>query len=110
MKKYYGNGGERVYPKTYWADQAEDTGKPVIVELQKREKGGQLFCSCNGEFLIDTRESCGFQCKDYDPRNGKSGCCRSAEQGFIGTGKYYSITEKGKVSRYDKPGDKEVIC
>jgi hypothetical protein len=95
--KYYSDGGERVYDKSWWADQAADAGMPVVVELQKREKGGDcLWCSIDGEFVY-THESCGLQCRDYDPRNGKSGCCRNASQGFIGTGKYYSINEQGRA-------------
>ena len=101
--KYYGNGGEVVYKKDHWLDQVWDTGKPVVVELQKREKGGEcLWCSELGEFIY-TRDECGKQCKDYAPRNGKSGCCKKAAPGFVGTGEFYEINEIGLVTRVEHP-------
>jgi len=32
----------------------------------------KIHCFCGD----DSRDTCGRQCKDYKPRNGKSGCCK----------------------------------
>jgi hypothetical protein len=98
--KYYSNGvGEHIYDKAWWRAEAHILGKPVRVELQKREKGGEfLWCAHHIDF-IRTSDTCGKQCKCYYPRNGKSGCCRLASPGFVGTGEFYEITEKGSIRR-----------
>ena len=42
--KYYSNGvGEHIYDKQWWQAEARILGKPVEVELQKREKGGEFY-------------------------------------------------------------------
>jgi hypothetical protein len=97
--KYYSDGGEIIYDLNYWIEQAWDTQKPVIVEGQKREKGGEMmWCSSEHDFCISS-EQCGKQCPDYSPCNGKSGRCTELKACFIGTGIMYRITEKGSVRR-----------
>lgn len=44
-------------------------------------------------FCGDTSEdSCGFQCKDYKPRNGKSGCCKHYTKKLYEHGEKVTIT------------------
>ncbi len=96
--KYYSDG-EFVYPASWWRDVADQTGKPIVVELQKRELGGEyLFCTNCRDFVL-TADTCGKKCSAYAPRNGKSGCCRLVTRGFTGTGEFYEINEKGKIGR-----------
>jgi len=48
-----------------------------VFEAHSDRIGGGIFW-CR-EYLFcgdDSSETCGRQCKDYEPRNGKSGCCR----------------------------------
>jgi hypothetical protein len=97
--KYYSNGEELAWKKSCWRDVAHNIGKPVVVELQKREKGGEfLWCAYYIDF-VRTNDTCEKQCKHYLPRNGKSGCCRLATPGYKGTGEFYEITEKGQIRR-----------
>lgn len=97
---YYSDGGEYVYNRKWWQDVAYDRQTPVVVELMKREIGGEPWCKYFGEF-VDTQECCGFKnCQNrYIPRNGKGGICTSLTKGFVGTGKKFRISEKGSVKR-----------
>jgi len=97
--KFYSDGGEFVFNLDHWKDRAYDTQEPVIVEGMRREKGGeQMWCTVDGDF-ITSNDSCGNQCRDYDPCNKVSGRCRNLTQGFVGTGIKYRITENGSVRR-----------
>jgi hypothetical protein len=102
--KYYSDGGEQVYGKIIWQDKANETGNPVIVELQKREVGGEMmWCAVEGDFCISS-EQCGKKCPNYCPCNGKNGRCTELKACFVGTGVYYRITEKGNVRRVKEKG------
>ena len=105
-KKYYmePGGAEYVYRFEHWTDVAYDNGGPIVVELCKREIGGEPWCTQFSEF-IDTSDVCGKQCNHYEPRNGKSGCCTQCVQGFIGTGQLYTVTEYGSVRRKQADDD-----
>lgn len=99
--KLYGRPNEEgvLFPVSWWKDQAYDAGKPVIIEGMKREIGGEMmWCDYEGEFVYST-EVCGRSCPNYCPCNGKSGRCTELKQGYIGTGIFYRITEKGSVRR-----------
>jgi len=91
--------GDLIYPASWWRDVADQMGKPIVVELQKRAKKAKyLFCTSH-RFFVLTANTCGMKCSAYSPRNGKSGCCRWATRGFTGTGEFYEINEKGKIRR-----------
>jgi len=99
--KLYGRPEEEgmLFPLSWWQDVAHDDGKPVVVEGMKREIGGEMmWCKSEGEFVY-SNDSCGNQCTEYSPCNGKNGRCRKLTNGYIGTGILYHITEKGSVRR-----------
>ena len=96
--KLYGrpNEGGMLYPLEWWQNVAYDDGKPVVVEAQKRDVGGEMYCSHFGEFV---ECGCSDGCEAYTPCNRKNGRCTSYKNSYIGTGILYRITENGSVRR-----------
>lgn len=95
MKLFTDGISEICFDKAWWLSEAKERKSSIRVELQMREKAGEcMWCACIGEFII-TKEECGKICPYYEPRNKKSGCCRYATQGLIGTGIFYFAHENG---------------
>lgn len=69
---------ELCYSKEYFIDKMKERGVTeieVFEGLPFKSKGifwcsEQCFCGDNSYY------TCGKQCDDYKPRNGKSGCCK----------------------------------
>lgn len=100
MKKLYMGDAEFVHELEWWIDCAYDQGKPVIVELVKRDRpGGEMWCNYHAEYV---ERGCSEGCGNYNPCNGLRGRCRDYGWSFIGTGKFFRITEKGQVRRHQK--------
>jgi len=73
----------------------------TLIEMT-RDYGGPMFCKIEGEFCVDTRETCGYyNCDDYSPCNGKSGRCRHLVNGFMETGKKYKVHDSRIVRIYE---------
>ena len=99
MKYFLEVGTEFVFPLSTFKGMLEDRdeNKEIILEEHIRDVSGEfLWCDEYGDFM-DTKESCGKVCEDYSPCNGKSGRCRFLKQGFVGTGRYFTLTKRGKV-------------
>lgn len=79
-EKYYFEytDSEICYPEDYFTDQmnyADLTEIGVYEAIPERIKGVfwcKVECFCGD----DSRDTCGKQCRQYSPRNGKSGCCK----------------------------------
>ncbi len=100
--KYYSDGGENVFDKLWWMEDAREARSPVVVELMKADIGGEMWCrECSG--FVESLDDCGKRnCDKYNPCNGKNGRCRHLTWGSIGTGKMYRITAGGKVRRVNE--------
>jgi hypothetical protein len=59
----------------------------IIVEMAEGKKSGCRFCQKE----IDFDPECGNCCPGYDPRNGKSGICKSLHWGLYETGATWEI-------------------
>ena len=94
MKYFMEESGEFVYPLQQFIDDGED----VILFEMKRDIGGVMFCNEEKYFVDD---ECGDNCAYYNPCNGVSGRCRSLQNGFIETGKKYTLNN-GKITLLDK--------
>ena len=102
-KLYSDDRGEIAYEIDYWQDVSRDQQTNIIVELQKVDFGGPMWCRTEGEF-VESSESCGNNnyCQNYDPCNGKNGRCRKLINGLIGTGKKFTVFPDGRVEKYEK--------
>lgn len=69
---------EIAYPKEYILEEMKKYNKSeIIVYEQKRElKTDYYFCKAVGEVGEKDDGTCGIFCGTYQPRNGKSGCCK----------------------------------
>ena len=81
-------------PKLYFPEFNEEMASPIdmiIEDMKEKEltecivyyaermvKTDFFYCKAIGECLEKPPQSdpCGSGCKDYKPRNGKSGCCK----------------------------------
>ncbi len=66
-----------------------DIKEMQVFEAKVEHGTGFFFCHFFGE-VGEVNGTCGKMCKAYQPRNGKSGCCKN--YGFV-----YEQTEKSKI-------------
>ena len=97
MMKYYSCDQldeELVYDLEYFRELLDDRDidEPVVLKEMRRDVGGPMWCNKLREF---TCGCCGVDCEDYNPCNGKSGCCRYLENGFVETGQSFVLTNDG---------------
>ena len=94
---------EMAYTKTYLIDEMKERGLfEVEVSIAVRElKTNYFYCRALGEVLIKGKgyDPCGKECDDYDPRNGKSGCCKHRGLCYI-PGAKYRLTVDGKLKPF----------
>ena len=79
-KKYYFefSDSEICHTEDYFQDRMIDEGLIVIevYEAIPDKISGMFWCKVIAFCGDDTADSCGKQCNEYSPRNGKSGCCK----------------------------------
>lgn len=82
------------YPLSYYVQFKQE----IELELAERETGVSHFW-CDEFFIVgdDSKESCGLQCTEYKPRNGKSGRCKHHQNCFVGTGRKFKLSDKEKL-------------
>ena len=89
MAKYFfqNEDDEHCFTKNHFIELMKETGeKEMNVFVAKPLTDDQyFFCKAVGE--CGERGHCGKECDDYEPRNGKSGCCKHF-------GKLYEAMEK----------------
>ena len=80
MKEYYFEDSESevCYTKQYFIDYMtdHDITEMELLEAEPEKMDGIFWCSKQLFCGDGSEETCGKQCNDYEPRNGKSGCCR----------------------------------
>lgn len=97
MKKqfYFKNiDSEICYNETYFKDyMSMNNINEIEVYIAEPYRSTDTFwCSAQCFCGDDSQNTCGKQCVDYRPRNGKSGCCRSYSRVL------YSHGEKVKLN------------
>lgn len=80
MKLYFNKKHDEGFwcrPLTEWIKIAKEEGLTEIelIEAEKIKIDDMFMCKIFGA-AFDNKQTCGKQCNDYSPRNGKSGCCR----------------------------------
>lgn len=75
MKKlYFNNDDEYCYPPEYY-----DNGEIVTLAIPDKSKD-YFYCKAKGECFTTIMDnglnSCGKECDEYEPKNGKSGICK----------------------------------
>ena len=98
MRKLYSINGEQweeCYPKQYFIDMLkdDDARKSYILDVWNPVIGVEGFwCKYHGEAYESTKGICiKFECSEYTPRNGKSGCCKYRSNCFEPNGKTITI-------------------
>ena len=89
MSKYYfEHNAEYCYSKERHLEQMKENGEHTREVFEAKRETGQdyFFCKEFGEVGM-VGESCGKQCSEYKPRNGKNGRC-------VHSGYCYEQTEK----------------
>lgn len=86
-----------VYDLEYWKDAVDVEEREIILEEMNVEYGNKLFWCSEHEFAGEVGEDCGTSCKEYEPRNGKSGRCRHSKNTYEPTGKVFRLTKEKKL-------------
>ena len=76
MKQYFINGWSFSVPKSIVIEHMQCNGltELTVHESVKTKIKGYMYCQLHG---MGESGSCGVKwCRDYNPRNGKSGCCK----------------------------------
>jgi hypothetical protein len=99
MKRFYreqGSTAEVCEPLRDFIDRAKDDKKEIVLTVHVYDPAGELWCMDELEMIDggDCGRSC---CKQYAPRNGKSGCCRFLTRTLRETGRMVRITHGGAV-------------
>ena len=78
MKYYFSKHDTMCYTKEYHiAEMIENNIPEMEVWEAKREHGTGMFWCMKYQDFGETIDSCGKQCDRYQPRNGKTGICKS---------------------------------
>jgi hypothetical protein len=100
-KLYFSGFNEEIcYPIEWILNEMKERGLDVVeVYLAQRELGTNYFF-CKAVWLVsehgDGFGDCGKSCEIYEPRNGKSGCCK--HRGFCyEPGVEFTLTIDGKL-------------
>jgi len=80
-EKYYfeSSDSEICYSKDHFDDvmRYDKVTELEVYEALPEKLKGIFWCTCHAFCGDDSKETCGKQCKQYAPRNGKNGCCKS---------------------------------
>ena len=82
MKKqtYYfrTDDSERCHPAEYFHSDMIEQGltEMEVFEAIPEKVQGAIWCNAVDEVALREDYPCGKGCEDYEPRNGKSGCCK----------------------------------
>ena len=70
---------EVCYQKSYFEDEMRDNEitEMEVYEAHPDKTSGCFWCKVQHFCGDDSRDTCGKQCNEYEPRNGKSGCCKN---------------------------------
>ena len=86
---------EFCYTEEHFIVEMEENGidEMIVFEADKMMRSDIFYCKKHGG-IGETAESCGKQCSDYNPRNGKSGCCKHRGFCYENTGISKTLTLK----------------
>ena len=79
MKYYFKYSDSEVcYQRSYFDDEMTENelSEMEVYEAIPDRTTGCFWCKVECFCGDDSRDTCGKQCRQYSPRNGKSGCCK----------------------------------
>jgi hypothetical protein len=86
-KRYFEDAHDEIcFNLDYFTDGMKEGESKVVYECVPEKISGYAWCSHFGEVLDINEKTCGKSCKFYEPRNGKSGCCKDYTTTFYGVG------------------------
>ena len=101
MKYYFEDSdSEMCHQECYFQDMMCFDGKSemeLFEAIPDKTGGGIFWCKLLAFCGDDTGDSCGKQCEDYEPRNGKSGCCKHHTSWLYIHGNKIILTAKQKT-------------
>ena len=107
------DGGESAYTKDSLIEEMREIGLSLITVYPaiRETKTDYYFCKAVGEVYEkgDEYDSCGKECDLYDPRNGKSGCCRHRGYCYEPIDQKYFLKSNGKITPFRVKHGEEVI-
>lgn len=81
MKNYYFKykDSEICHSKEYFNEYmiSNKINKMQVYKAYKDKVNGIFWCNTYAFCGDDSENTCGKQCDEYEPRNGKSGCCKA---------------------------------
>jgi hypothetical protein len=90
MEKFYfkNKDSEICYNKKYFDEYMTEKGlkEMGVFEAIKYKSSDVFWCQVECLPGDDSQDTCGKQCNNYAPRNGKSGCCRYYSKYFYEKG------------------------
>ena len=97
-KKYYFqySEDEQCYPLSYFKEKMieDNLNEITLIEAEKMDVTDYFWCS--EYYTVGEKGECGKFCKKYEPRNGKSGCCKHYSTQF------YELSDKKITIRMKK--------
>ena len=71
----------------------------TIAKAVRETNTNYFFCKAVDECILkELDDPCGKSCTDYEPRNGKNGCCK--HRGFCyAPGEEFTLTADGKLNK-----------
>lgn len=102
-KLYFSNqiDEERCYTLLYLLDEMKENELQEIevCEAIREPKSYFFYCNALGEVCAKPPEGepCGKECGDYEPRNGKSGCCVHSGYCYAPSDEILILTIDGKL-------------
>jgi len=76
-KLYFENeDAENCYSEEYFQDKMKEEGLEELTVLEANKSKEKEYIYCTAIDSCGESSNCGKECEDYEPRNGKNGCCR----------------------------------
>lgn len=78
MKKLYfeNEDAENCYPEAWFQQKMKEEELEEITVLEANKSKEKEYIYCTAIDSCGESSGCGKQCEDYEPRNGKNGCCK----------------------------------
>lgn len=103
MKYYFAKGFDwdeaNCYTLDYWREYLKDNemDEIALIEATPDKDKDHFYCREFGYICGSTSDDdnpCGRHCEGYDPKNGKSGCCRHRTHCYETTDKEITLKRK----------------
>ena len=84
----------------------EEVDKIEVERARPSFRDECFYCSIDGECYTNLDDygnrNCGKSCSKYNPKNGKSGCCKHKKPCYSSCGERYMMHSNGKMEKNNK--------